>query len=198
MFRHKHQMNMAFPNRMSTTSYMVVLSHDTKCRVNGMKKRYRYRAYPTGEQAHAIARLFGCVRVVWNDALATRERARKAGEPFIKRGELSALLTASKKTPERSWLTEVSSVPLQQSLVHLERAYTNFFNSLTGVDAKAVVSARRISKGKVTASQRNSRKAPASQSSRPLTGWDMSAWLRSGISVSISPVLCLRHRPRWR
>lgn len=117
---------------MSTTSYMVVLSHDTKCIVNGMRKRYRYRTYPTGEQAHAIARLFGCVRVVWNDALATRERARKAGEPFIKRGELSALLTASKKTPERSWLTEVSSVPLQQSLVHLERAYTNFFNSLTG------------------------------------------------------------------
>ncbi|MGN5239442.1 MULTISPECIES: helix-turn-helix domain-containing protein [unclassified Rhodococcus (in: high G+C Gram-positive bacteria)] len=48
----------------------------------GVLKRYRYRAYPTGEQHHALSRLFGCCRVVFNDALAARESARRAGRPI--------------------------------------------------------------------------------------------------------------------
>lgn len=97
-----------------------------------MLQRYRYRAYPTQGQAKAASRLFGCTRVVWNDALAAREQARRNGEPVPTRGELSAALTASKRTPERQWLTEVSSVPLQQTLADLDRAYRNFFDSHTG------------------------------------------------------------------
>jgi putative transposase len=42
------------------------------------------------------------------------------------------MLTLSKKTEERQWLKEVSSVPLQPSLRHLDVAYRNFFKSLTG------------------------------------------------------------------
>lgn len=97
-----------------------------------MLKRYRYRAYLTGGQAVAASRLFGCTRVVWNDALAVRECARRNGEHVPNRGELSAALTAAKRTPERTWLTEVSSVPLQQTLADLDRAYRNFFDSITG------------------------------------------------------------------
>ncbi|MCK0091712.1 transposase [Rhodococcus sp. F64268] len=97
-----------------------------------MLKRYRCRAYPTGEQHRALSRLFGCCRVVFNDALAARESARRAGRPIPSKGELSAALTAAKATPERAWLAEVSSVPLQQSLADLHRAYANFFDSHTG------------------------------------------------------------------
>lgn len=97
-----------------------------------MLKRYRYRAYPTGEQRSAAARLFGCTRVVWNDALAARENARRDGLLIPGRKNFSSALTASKHTPERSWLSDVSSVPLQQSLADLERAYRNFFDGLTG------------------------------------------------------------------
>ena len=97
-----------------------------------MKRRYKYRAYPDQGQVRAAARLFGSVRVVWNDALAARESARRGGESVPSRAELSEALTAAKKTPERAWLGEVSSVPLQQSLADLDRAYRNFFDSLTG------------------------------------------------------------------
>lgn len=93
-----------------------------------MKARYRYRFYPTNQQRQSLAQLFGCVRVVWNDALSLC----KASEKLPNYNQLSGLLTASKKTFERSWLNDVSCVPLQQSLRHLATAYKNFFDSRKG------------------------------------------------------------------
>jgi putative transposase len=72
--------------------------------------------------------LFGCVRVVWNDALAICKQADKL--PGY--NKLSALLTQSKKNENREWLKSVSSVPLQQSIRNLDVAYRNFFNSRNG------------------------------------------------------------------
>ncbi|MEU5836594.1 RNA-guided endonuclease TnpB family protein [Streptomyces diacarni] len=97
-----------------------------------MQLRYGFRLYPNGPQCSVLARSFGCSRVVFNDALRVREDARAAGLPFVSSGELSKRLTASKKTPERAWLGEVSSVILQQSLRDLDTAYRNFFDSLKG------------------------------------------------------------------
>ncbi|MET8505589.1 RNA-guided endonuclease TnpB family protein [Streptomyces sp. NPDC004787] len=97
-----------------------------------MQLRYSFRVYPSAGQRIALARAFGCARVVFNDALRARETARAAGLPFIPSGELSRQLTASKKTPGRAWLAEVSSVVLQQSLRDLDAAYKNFFDGLTG------------------------------------------------------------------
>ena len=37
-----------------------------------MKQRWTFRAYPTEEQVFQLARTFGCVRYVWNWALALR------------------------------------------------------------------------------------------------------------------------------
>src|SRR6266403_1666003 len=102
------------------------------CMVIGMQLRYGFRLYPNGPQRSALARSFGCARVVFNDALRVREDARAGGLPFITSGELSKKLTASKKTPERAWLGEVSSVILQQSLRDLDTAYRNFFDALKG------------------------------------------------------------------
>ncbi|WP_019356091.1 RNA-guided endonuclease InsQ/TnpB family protein [Streptomyces sp. AA1529] len=97
-----------------------------------MQLRYSFRLYPGAGQRMALARAFGCARVVFNDALRVREEARTAGLPFVSSGELSKRLTASKKTPERAWLGEVSSVILQQSLRDLDTAYRNFFDGLEG------------------------------------------------------------------
>ena len=95
-------------------------------------KRYRYRAYPKKGQKQLIAALFGCVRVVYNDALAySQEQYRQAKKKPSSR-ELSARLTHLKQTPEKAWLKNVSAVPLQQSLRDLDKAYTNFFASITG------------------------------------------------------------------
>ncbi|KQW09161.1 RNA-guided endonuclease TnpB family protein [Streptomyces sp. Root369] len=98
-----------------------------------MQLRYSFRLYPNGPQRSALARAFGCARVVYNDSLRAREAARAAGEAFPKTGDLSKLLiTEAKRTEERAWLGEVSAVVLQQSLRDLDTAYRNFFDGLKG------------------------------------------------------------------
>ena len=97
-----------------------------------MQLRYSFRLYPNGPQRSALARAFGCARVVFNDALRVREEARAAGLPFVPSAELGKRLTAAKNTPERAWLGEVSAVVLQQSLRDLDTAYRNFFDGLKG------------------------------------------------------------------
>ena len=94
-----------------------------------MKARYQYRFYPTDEQQQSLARLFGCVRVVWNDALAICKQSEK--KP--KSAQLQKIvITQAKKTEERAWLSEVSNIPLQQSVADLETAFKNFFDSCKG------------------------------------------------------------------
>src|SRR5262249_47711445 len=101
--------------------------------IDGVQVRYRYRAYPTAGQRVALARAFGCARVVFNDGLRMREAARLAGEPYIRDAELQRrVITEAKRTPEREWLSEVSSVALVQAVGDLQRAYRNFFDSISG------------------------------------------------------------------
>ena len=97
-----------------------------------MQLRYNYRMYPEPGQAQALARAFGCARVVFNDGLRARQDAHAAGLPYIADAELSARLTVAKVTPERAWLGGVSSVVLQQALADLNAAYRNFFASVKG------------------------------------------------------------------
>ncbi|MCX5184643.1 RNA-guided endonuclease TnpB family protein [Streptomyces sp. NBC_00268] len=98
-----------------------------------MQLRYAFRLYPEPGQRLALARAFGCARVVYNDAVRAREDARRAGVPFPTAGVLSQkLITQAKQTPERSWLGGVSAVVLQQSLRDAEVVYKNFFASLKG------------------------------------------------------------------
>lgn len=97
-----------------------------------MQLRYNFRVYPTPGQQTRLAQAFGCARVVFNDAIHAREQARRDGLPYPKDAELSKALTAMKKTPERAWLADVSSVVLQQALADANTAYRNFFASSTG------------------------------------------------------------------
>jgi putative transposase len=91
------------------------------------KRAYQYRIYPTDEQKHILARTFGCARFVYNWALRLRTDAYYQEQKRIGYHETSARLTELKKQPEYSWLNEVSCVPPQQALRHLEKAYKNFF-----------------------------------------------------------------------
>src|SRR5690348_11836149 len=98
-----------------------------------MQLRYAFRLYPDAAQQAALAKAFGCARVVFNDAVRAREDARKAGQPFPTASQLSRkLITEAKRTAGRSWLGEVSAVVLQQSLRDAEKAYRGFFASLKG------------------------------------------------------------------
>ena len=91
------------------------------------KRAYQYRIYPTDEQKQTLARTFGCVRFVYNWALRLRTDAYYERQERIYYSDTSARLTALKGQPEYSWLNEVASVPLQQALRHLDKAFKNFF-----------------------------------------------------------------------
>ncbi|NEP04466.1 MULTISPECIES: RNA-guided endonuclease TnpB family protein [unclassified Okeania] len=98
-----------------------------------MKARFKYRIYPTRGQKYRLAKLFGCVRVVWNDSLACCQEKYKIGEKKPVNSELQKqFITSAKKTEYREWLSEVSNIPLQQSLNDLNQAYQNFFKSTRG------------------------------------------------------------------
>jgi putative transposase len=95
------------------------------------QRAYRYRCYPTPEQALVLARTFGCVRFVYNWALRLRTDAYAERHEHVSYAETSAALTALKREPETAWLNEVSSVPTQQALRHLDRAFRNCFAGRT-------------------------------------------------------------------
>ena len=92
-----------------------------------MRTAYKCRAYPDQAQQQVLSRTFGCVRVVWNRTLAAR-RARwhleRKGTSYT---ETDRALTVMKKDPGLAFLSEVSSVPLQQALRHQHQAFTAFY-----------------------------------------------------------------------
>jgi putative transposase len=93
-----------------------------------MKNRaYKYRFYPTEEQAKLLAQTFGCVRYAYNSILRWRTDSYTQSKEKIGYSQASAKLTEIKKQPELSFLNNVSCVPLQQSLRHQQTAFKNFF-----------------------------------------------------------------------
>lgn len=97
-----------------------------------VKRAYKYRFYPTQEQADQLARTFGCVRYVYNRALAERSRAWTQEQRRVTFADTSKMLTAWKRDPETAWLTEPSKGPLQAALRHLQAAYDRFWRKQTG------------------------------------------------------------------
>ncbi|MFE3582700.1 RNA-guided endonuclease InsQ/TnpB family protein [Streptomyces vinaceus] len=91
-----------------------------------VKRAFKFRVYPTDAQAEELSRTFGCVRKVYNLALAARTAARDAGLP-VSYAQSSAMLTEWKRTPELAFLADVSCVPLQQALRHLQSAFSGFW-----------------------------------------------------------------------
>jgi putative transposase len=97
-----------------------------------VKRAYKYRFYPTPEQADLLNRTFGCVRKVYNLALAERTRMYATERPSMTYVQSSAALTEWKRDPDLAYLTEVSSVPLQQALRHLHAGFAAFFANRAG------------------------------------------------------------------
>jgi putative transposase len=94
--------------------------------------RYRYRICPSPGQQQALARAFGCARVVFNDCLRLREECYAAEEKISDRMVQRRVITLAKKAPERAWLAEAPSVALVQACNDARRAYRNWFESLAG------------------------------------------------------------------
>ena len=92
-----------------------------------VKRAFKYRFYPSEEQEHELLRTFGCVRLVYNKALEVRRAAWYGEQRRVNYVQSSALLTEWKATDEWGFLNEVSSVPLQQTLRHLQSAFVAFW-----------------------------------------------------------------------
>ena len=97
-----------------------------------MEKAFRFRFYPTPEQESLLRRTLGCTRLIYNKALHFRTQAWYEEQKRVGYPETSSLLTQWKKEEDLDFLNEVSSVPLQQSLRHLQTALTNFFAGTAG------------------------------------------------------------------
>ncbi|MFD5175756.1 RNA-guided endonuclease InsQ/TnpB family protein [Nocardia sp. NPDC058379] len=92
-----------------------------------VKRAYKFRCYPSPEQAAELSRTFGCVRLVWNKALDARQRRYATESKSTTYVQASAELTGWKKSADLAFLNEVSSVPLQQTLRHQQAAFAAFF-----------------------------------------------------------------------
>jgi putative transposase len=91
------------------------------------QRAYRYRFYPTEEQEQLLRRTLGCVRLVYNKALHTRTQSWYERQERVGYKQTSGMLTLWKKQEDLQFLNEVSCVPLQQGLRHLQKAFANFW-----------------------------------------------------------------------
>ena len=90
------------------------------------QRAYKYRFYPTAEQKQQLAKTFGCARFVYNWGLEIKTEAWQQRQQSLSYIDLANLLPTLKV--EKTFLAEVSSVVLQQSLRNLSVGFTNFFD----------------------------------------------------------------------
>lgn len=97
-----------------------------------VKRAYRYRCYPNPAQVEQLSKTFGCVRYVYNRALAERSRAWTQEQRRISYADSDKMLTAWKRDPGTEWLSGPSKGPLQATLRHLQAAFDMFWRKQTG------------------------------------------------------------------
>ncbi|WP_373543634.1 RNA-guided endonuclease InsQ/TnpB family protein [Chamaesiphon sp.] len=124
-----------------------------------MPKAFKYRFYPTTEQESLLRRTMGCVRLIYNKALAARTEAWYEKQERVGYNQTSTMLTGWKQESDLEFLNEVSCVPLQQGLRHLQKAfgsfwaghakYPNFQKKHSGGSAEFTKSAFRWKNGQV-------------------------------------------------
>ena len=90
---------------------------------------YKFRLYPTEEQQALLVKHFGCSRFLYNHFLARRK------EEYLTTGRSNNFVRDCKELTELkqtlTWLAEVNSQSLQQSIKNLDAAYGNFFQKRT-------------------------------------------------------------------
>ena len=88
-------------------------------------RAFVFRIYPNRAQRELLSRTFGCVRLVYNHYLDKKKQLWEKSRQSMSYNACSRDLTSLKK--EKEFLKEVDSIALQQSLRHLDTAYSNFF-----------------------------------------------------------------------
>jgi putative transposase len=89
------------------------------------RQGFKFETRLNGEQLRKVRGFAGACRFVYNKALALNNDRFDGKEKRLRYVDLAALLPAWKQ--DFSWLSDAPVQALQQSLKHLERAYTNYF-----------------------------------------------------------------------
>ena len=95
-----------------------------------MFKAYKYRLYPSDRQKEILSKHFGGCRFVWNHFLDLRSKQYAETGKGMTYNRMSLELKKLKHDGDHAWLGETNSQSLQQVLMHLDTAYTRFFNDL--------------------------------------------------------------------
>lgn len=94
-----------------------------------MLRATKVRVYPTPEQAEFLNAQFGAVRFAYNKALHIKKQAyQRHGMSLSPRKDLKPLLAVAKKSRKYAWLKEYDPIALQQAVINLDVAFSNFFN----------------------------------------------------------------------
>ena len=91
-----------------------------------MNKSFKVRIYPTQEQRVLLEKTFGANRFVYNYFLNLKSKLYEFYKINLSYSNSSKVLTELKK--QKTWLKQVDSVSLQQTLRDLDSAYQNFFS----------------------------------------------------------------------
>ena len=95
-------------------------------------RTFRYRVYPTKEQEVLLVKHFGCVRFIYNWGLEQKVKVYTETRKSISKYDLCRIVTGMRKSKNTEWLSEVNAQSLQQSLNHLDMAFTRFFKEKKG------------------------------------------------------------------
>jgi len=118
-------------NRVMRASYFFLLAvyliEHYNSRMKIINRSCRYRFYPTDEQKIQLSHDFGCSLFVYNYFLKKRTDTYYERKEKLNYHKTSLFLTELKNNGNYSWLKDVSSITLQQSLRDLDKAFTNFF-----------------------------------------------------------------------
>ena len=89
-----------------------------------IKKSYKFRIYPTPDQAQLFAKTFGCCRFMWNKMLSDKIEYYKETKQMLKN-------TPAQYKSEFEWLKEVDSLALANVQLDLQVAYDRFFKGIS-------------------------------------------------------------------
>jgi len=98
----------------------ITLCYNANKEVILLLKAYKYRIYPTKEQEEYFAKVFGCVRFIYNKMLHDKIEYYKETGKMLNN-------TPAQYKKEYPWLKEVDSLALANAQMNLNKAYKNFF-----------------------------------------------------------------------
>ena len=97
-------------------------------------KSYKTEINPTPKQRQKINKTIGTCRFVYNFYIAHNKKIYESEKEFVSGMDFQKWLNNVylKENPEYSWIKEVSSKSVKQSVMNADRAFQRFFKQLSG------------------------------------------------------------------